>query len=126
MRPSPANQLHIARISAVEVIAAISRRVRSGSLSKEAGQDAATQFRADFAKLQDVVEISAELIARATNLAEKYALRAYDAVQLAAALAVHEAATTLGLATTIVSADEELNAAAIAEGLQIENPNLHP
>jgi hypothetical protein len=27
---------------------------------------------------------------------------------------------------TFVSADDELNAAALAEGLPVENPNLHP
>ncbi len=125
MRPSAGNHLQVVRITAVEVLAAIARRVRSGSLAGQAGRDAASQFRADFATLQDVVEVSAPLIGRAMDLAEKHALRGYDAVQLAAALAVHEAATVLGLWATLVSADEELNAAAAAEGLQVENPNQH-
>lgn len=126
MDPSAANQLQVARISGVEVIAAIARRIRAGSLSPQAGRDAALQFRADFATLQDVVEVSQSLIARAMDLAERHALRGYDAVQLAAALTVNEAATMIGLFVTLLSADEELIAAATAEGLQVENPNLHP
>ena len=85
MRPSAGNQLQVVRITAVEVVAAIVRRVHSGNLSEQAGRNAATQFRADFATLQDVVEVSAPLISRAMDLAEKHALRGYDAVQLAAA-----------------------------------------
>ena len=38
---------------------------------------------------------------------------------------VHAGALSLELEMTIVAADDELNAAAAAEGMQIENPNLH-
>ncbi len=126
MHPLAGNQLHVAQISGAEVMAAIARRIRAGTLSPQAGRDAALQFRTDFATALDVVEISPSLIARAMDLAERYALRGYDAVQLAAASSVHETAIPLGLSTTLVSADDELNAAAVAEGLQVENPNLHP
>jgi len=50
----------------------------------------------------------------AADLAEREALRAYDAVHLAAALRVHVDAVT--------SADEALNAAAARQGLNIANP----
>ena len=126
MHPSAANQIQVARISGAEVMAAIARRIRSGNLSQQAGRDAISQFRADFATLQDLVEISPTLVAHAMDLAERSALRGYDAVQLAAALAVHEAALAIGFSASLVSADDELNAAAIAEGLQVENPNLQP
>lgn len=60
------------------------------------------------------------------TLAEMRVLRGYDAVQLAAALEVNAASLSLGMPTvTLVSADTELNAAAAAEGLPIENPNAH-
>jgi predicted nucleic acid-binding protein len=126
MHPLAGNQLHVARISGAEVMAAIARRIRAGNLTLQAGRDAALQFRSDFATALDLIEISASLIARAMDLAERYVLRGYDAVQLAAALAVHDTGVPLGLSTTLVSADDELNAAALAEGLQVENPNLHP
>ncbi|MEN3333399.1 MAG: uncharacterized protein V7641_2764 [Blastocatellia bacterium] len=63
------------------------------------------------------------------QLAETYALRGYDAVQLAAALDVQSYLSSLtktksGL--TMISADIELNATAAAEGLTAEDPNAHP
>ena len=63
---------------------------------------------------------------RAMALAEMYALRGYDAVQLAAAVEVQARVDTLGLPVlTLVSADEELNVAARAQGLAVEDPNMH-
>jgi len=124
--PLSGNAVHAARISGVEVAAAIVRRVRSGSLSPQAGHDALARFRFDFAALQDLVEISPMLVEKAMGHVEGHGLRGYDAVQLAAALAVRDLGAKIGLATTLVSADEDLNRAAVAEGLAVENPNRHP
>ena len=61
------------------------------------------------------------------RLANTYALCAYDAVQLAAALEINQKEQAAGFApVTLVSADSDLNAAATTEGLTVENPNLHP
>ena len=61
------------------------------------------------------------------QVAQKHALRGYDAVQLAVALEVQTLSTSLRLSPIIlVSADTELNATDLAEGLLIENPNLYP
>ena len=57
-------------------------------------------------------------------MAETYALRGYDAVQLAAVLEVNTIRLNLGLSALIfVSADGDLNTAATAERLSVENPN---
>jgi uncharacterized protein len=125
-QPSAAHQLYAARISAVEVVAAIFRRVRIGSLTPQVGRTVAAQFRGDFAALLDVVELSEPVIVRAMDLAEKHAIRGYDAVQLAAAITVHGGAVAVGTVATLVSADDELNAAATSEGLLVENPNRRP
>ncbi|MDQ3011456.1 MAG: hypothetical protein M3X11_12220 [Acidobacteriota bacterium] len=61
------------------------------------------------------------------SLAEKYALRGYDAIQLAAALMFEDEMTADGLGPlTLISADLELNQAAQAEGLLTDDPNQHP
>lgn len=125
MRPSAANQIHISRICGAEVVAAITRRTRAHNMSAETGAKAIAQFRTDFEKFV-CVEASPALVYHAMYLAEKNALRGYDSMQLAAALAVSKRSHALGMNVTLVSADEELNAAAAAEGLQVENPNLHP
>lgn len=73
------------------------------------------------------VEIHPSLISRAMELAKAHALRGYDAVQLAAALDVNDGRLAAGAAAlTLVSADDALNAAAMLEGLNVDNPNLHP
>jgi hypothetical protein len=60
-------------------------------------------------------------------LAETQGLRGYNAVQLAAGCAINELCVANGLSPIIfVSADEELNLAAVNEGLLIENPNQYP
>jgi hypothetical protein len=59
-------------------------------------------------------------------LAETHGLRGYDAMQLATALEVNTLRIVSGLPPlTLVSADVELNAAAIAEGLTVEDPNAY-
>jgi predicted nucleic acid-binding protein len=54
-------------------------------------------------------------------------LRGYDAVQLATALETNRKRLSDGLSALVfVSADAELNNAAQAEGLEVENPNNYP
>jgi len=67
------------------------------------------------------------VLVEASRLAETLALRGYDAVQLAAAIAANNERVLNGLSPLImVSADGELNDAARAEGLNVEDPNSNP
>jgi hypothetical protein len=69
-------------------------------------------------------------------LAEAYALRAYDAVQLAVAVELNARIvaqnTALGIPAsvsptmTVISSDSELNIAAAAERLIVDDPLSHP
>ena len=120
------HHLYIARITGVEVIAAMRRRARLGDIVATDVAAPLTQFREDFAGLYRIIEITPALVTRAMAFAETYALRGYDAVQLAAAVEVHTRGNTLGLPVlTLVSSDEDLNVAATAEGLVVEIPNRH-
>jgi len=66
-------------------------------------------------------------LADAMLSARAHGLRAYDAVQLAAALEVNRIYQTGGRGpVTLVSADQDLNAAATAEGLAVDDPSMHP
>lgn len=121
------HDLYIARISIVELIAAISRRERGGHLTPSQGAAVIGHFRRRVSRRYIVVEFSPALFDDASHLARKHGLRGYDAVQLAAAAALDRPRAALGLPPmTLVSADAELNRAASAEGLLIENPNQHP
>jgi uncharacterized protein len=59
-------------------------------------------------------------------LTQRHRLRGYDAAQLATALAVDHALSAASLPGIIfVSADTDLIAAARAEGLPSDDPNIH-
>ena len=124
--PAAGNELWLARVTGVEVVSAIARRQRGGSIAAADAITALADFRHDLANQYLAVEITSALIAHAMTLAETHALRGYDAVQLAAALEVNGRYLALGLSLTMVSADAELNAAATLEGLTVEDPNAHP
>ena len=122
-----ANVILIARITRVEVVAAIARRLKNGSVTVADAQNATAAFQHDLTNNYFTVEITPVLLSVAMILATKHALRGYDAVQLAAALEANDERIANGLAPlTLVSADKELNTAAQAEGLNIENPNNYP
>lgn len=124
---TPLNNVVIAQITGVEIIAAISRRVRAGSTPASAGAAAIGAFRNDFQGKYEVIAVTAQLIEEAMNLAELHQLRGYDAVQLAAAIAFEAQMTANGVGPlTLLSADVELNLAAQAEGLLTDDPNQHP
>src|SRR5947209_8156970 len=64
-------------------------------------------------------------------LIESHTLRGYDGVQLAAALELNDLISSVGMPVavgstlTLVSADDDLNLAAVAEGLTLEDPRSH-
>lgn len=116
-----------ARITRVEVAAAVARRLKNGNVTTADAQNALAAFQYDLTNNYFTVEVTPVLLTRAVGLATKHALRGYDAVQLAAALEANDETTTNGLSPiTLVSADTELNIAAQAEGLNVENPNNYP
>jgi predicted nucleic acid-binding protein len=126
-RPDSPHDLYIARISVVELVAAITRRERGGHLTSAQGAAVIGHFRRRVSQRYIVVELSPALFDEASRMARKHGLRGYDAVQLAAALALNQPRLARGLPpVTLVSADAELNRAASAEGLLVENPNQHP
>jgi uncharacterized protein len=91
------HHLYLARITGVEVIAAMCRRARRGDIAATDVAAALAQFRQDFSGLYRIIEITPALVTRAMALAEMHALRGDDAVQLATAVEVHARGDTLGL-----------------------------
>jgi predicted nucleic acid-binding protein len=123
-KPDP---IYLARITTVELASAVARRRRGGSLAAPRVSSILSRFRSHLAGRYLVVEVTPVLLEAAARLANSHELRAYDAVQLAAALELNARWQSGGLGgITLVSADQELNAAATAEGLTVEDPNSHP
>ena len=118
--------LFIALITAVEVTSAIARR-RGATLSAAQASSLLSRFRKHLAGRYLPSQITPALVSEAMTLANRHRLRAYDAVQLATALDLYRDWSANRLGTFVfVSADRDLNAAATAEGLTVDDPNAHP
>lgn len=120
------NVVYVVSLSRVETISALTRRLRRGDISRGQFDVASEQFRLDLTTQFEIVGLTDQMIEEASTLAEKHGLRAYDAVQLAVALDTSRVISQVELTQLIlVSADLELNAAAAAERLNVEDPNNH-
>jgi predicted nucleic acid-binding protein len=108
------SDLAAARLSQVEVPAALARRARDGDIPAKAARKHADRVAADLARMH-VVELRRRVVELAESLVWSHPLRAYDSVQLASALCL---ARDTGLAFAFWSADERLHQAALAEGLR--------
>lgn len=123
---SPQHRISISALAKVEVISALTRRFNQGDLTQNEVNQACEELSEDCAAYF-VIDVTNEILEVAFQNARNHSLRAYDAVQLASAIA----ARTALLVTqdtpsefTLVSADNPLNEAARLEGLQVEDPNL--
>ena len=125
--PAAGHLFVTSRISMVEVISALNRRQREGSVSAAEYGRIVTDFEALCATDYQLVELTEEIVDQARRLLEQHALRAYDAVQLASALLTDSIVRASGeLPLTFLAADDRLLTAAQIEGLAVDNPNRHP
>jgi len=121
------NTIFVTRVTKVEVTAVFARQLKARRLTQSYVDNAVRVFHHHFTSKYFVVEITRDLLDRATDFATRHALRGYDAVQLAAMWEVADERISQGLSPIVlVSADVELNDAATSEGLAVENPNDFP
>lgn len=126
LKPSANNIIYIAQITGVEVVSAISRRQRGGSLTAPAANKAIARFKRDFQNKLRILRLTDAVTNEAIRLAETHGLRGYDAVQLATAIELSNRLTANNLPPiTFISADNQLNQDAQNEGLAVDNPNNH-
>ena len=126
MRLAAKNEIAVAQITGVEVVSAISRRHRGNFLTTEQADKAIHRFLRDFNNNFGVIKIDDSIVRNAIYLAQTHVLRGYDAVQLSSALALNDKLHKLELRPFIfISADNDLNSAAVSEGLAVDNPNNH-
>jgi predicted nucleic acid-binding protein len=123
----PRLRVVISRVSLTEVVTALCRRSREGALTRSEREEAIARF-AEFCEEQyGILELDEHVTRHSLALPRRYPLRAYDAIQLATALATNGFFVALGIPPLLfVSADERLCEFARAEGLDVENPNAHP
>jgi predicted nucleic acid-binding protein len=108
-----AEQVGTSRVAYPEARAAFARRSREGMLGARALRRAVAALEADLPSLV-VVECGGSLARRAGELAERRALRGFDAIHLASALDLRDLS---GGEVRFLAFDDRLNAGAMAEGL---------
>jgi predicted nucleic acid-binding protein len=119
--------IYTALLAQPEVLSALQRKVREGTLAATEAQRLARRVQRHFARRYRLVAITPARVTQANTLVQAHPLRAYDALHLACAIAVRDALQPYGLpAPLFVAADDALLAAAQAEGFLVDNPLQHP
>lgn len=108
-----AETLATVRLTAAEARATVAAAARSGRLTAAQQASAVKGLGLLWSSLH-IIEVTAELVEQAGDLAATHSLRGYDAVHLAAAIAAG--------AEILTSADRRLCSAAQAAGLHVLNP----
>jgi predicted nucleic acid-binding protein len=111
-RVDDAEAVATVRVTYAEARAALARHRREGGLTPVGLRRAVGELDREWGTY-NVVDVNDPLVRRAGALAERHALRGYDAVQLAAALDLRAA----GVAVEFLSFDARLNRAARRERL---------
>jgi uncharacterized protein len=121
--------LYIAQTALVEVVASICRKAREQVMPLEERNSTIEDFRRDVRNSYTAWVVDNPLYTAAGDLCRTHRLRAYDAIQLACAIAVREdtvrdqSPETEPLDVIFISADLGLLTVALAEGFNVENPN---
>lgn len=116
-RVGEAEAVATVRVTYAEARAALARHRREGGLTSVGLRRAVRELDREWG-LYNVVDLSDPLVRRAGTLAERHALRGYDAVQLAAALELRAADGEI----VFLSFDARLNGAARRERLSAPEP----
>lgn len=115
------------QISEAEIMSAIYRQTRENAITARTAETARLLVRRHMRSSYFVIEVNTAIIVQAVDLLKRYSLRAYDAIQLAAALEANSRLIAAGSTPLIfVSADQRLLDAALDKGFITENPNLYP
>lgn len=124
--PAQGHDLFIAQVALTEVVATLCRKAREAAISVADRDTLIDSFRQDSLSAYVILAVTSETYTYAGDLCRAHTLRAYDAVQLASALALRdEAAASNAPTPTFLCADNALLRIARAEGLSVENPNDH-
>jgi predicted nucleic acid-binding protein len=123
----PSRTIATVELSRVEIAAAFAGKLRGKFITHAEYQEARAKLTADVQKRYQLLPATSQRVDEAIELTARHRLRGYDAVHLACALRLNRVLLENDLPPlTLVAADNDLLKAAQDEGLEIENPNLHP
>ena len=113
-------------LSVAEVVSAFAKRRRAKEIPPALYNAVISRFLREGRQRCQLLGAHETVIDLATDLIQRYPIRAYDAIQLATALQLDQVLRSNRLPPlAFVSADKALCDAARAAGLRAENPNDH-
>jgi hypothetical protein len=118
---SAGNTLFVAQFTSAEIVSALMRRKREGTIPSRTARAARLLIDRHTRREYQTVLLSDRILLRAEDLLETYPLRAADSMQLASVMELSARITII-----FVSADVRLLSVAQQEGLQVDDPNQHP
>ncbi len=122
----PAQVIATGDLSRVEIAAAFAAKLRGKFITRAEYQKVRDKLAADAQRHYQLLPVTPRRVDEAIELTARHRLRGYDAVHLACALHLNRVLLDNSFPPLIlVAADGDLLKAARAEGLEIENPNLH-
>ena len=110
--------LLVSRLLPVEMASTLALKVRTGQTSAAERDSAWLEFTLHLRRRYHIVPLSEAIFERAQDLLFRYTLRAYDAIHLAAALALRTAGPALEM--EFWTADRQQAQAAEQEGLAVQ------
>jgi predicted nucleic acid-binding protein len=117
--------IFVAEITRVEVAAGLAVIERVGRIKRAERDREYHRFMSQLARRYAIIPLTTGDLEVAARLTQRHPLKAYDAVQLAAALRNRRVLAGHQGVVTFVSGDATLLAAARAEALPTENPFEH-
>jgi uncharacterized protein len=108
-----------ASIGFFEVLATLARKLKARNIDKKQFADGLAQLELDWLRFSEV-GLAAAVRRIAIDVAQRHALRGADTVHLASAILLRQ--RLVGDEVLFVAADEELKAAALAEGFTVLDP----
>ena len=118
----PLSPIIMVDLAVTEVAAALSVLHRTNRIGRALWDRAFDQFMTDINSRFDLARTELKDFFEAAELTRQYPLKAYDALQLTAALRRQRGLATFATRLTFISGDGTLLSAARAEGLTTDNP----
>lgn len=103
----------------IEILTVFSRKQRAGDLTEAQHREVHTRIESEFDEMTNV-HLTGEVLRRAAELSQTYALRAADMLHLASAIYLRESLPTMDV--RFVSSDQELKHAASLARFHVIDP----
>lgn len=126
--PAAGHTIVISQATLAETVATLCRKAREGAISDAERDHLIARFRQHVQNHYNQERLTHAVYTRAGDLCLVHPLRAYDAIQLACALALRErpALVGLGVSPILVCAEKDLRPAAAREGFPVETRRAIP